>query len=739
MLAIVSSRKGFSQSLLAWLAIGLMFPAQTPSLFSQSVSSLIRDVSDIADGSVTQARVEASRQAANGNLPYRSSKQGDSRSFSGQYTPPQLPDDKKGRFVYGLALFSDDGCTVSVEGTPIHQFLGRGQHLPKLGDSFHVLPVALASEESVNIAVDYSNIIYDDDPESPGYPDIDGSTLFLYLIPAGIAVDANRDGAIAFSGENRDTTTPESPFRFWINDDNDGSPAAEGDVIGPIFTDYQDGFILSARDLEDFARLHLFFGAFEKELAAGTFRIGLKFKNVEDSPRIRVYKSTDTGGSDSYVKDDGAAFAQISDPDAATLGEVADGFPLLLPVDFWKATSPGATKCLLFEAGGEGKGELIMTINRSSGAQIGEVPGVWLDLKNIKKMYLRAKAIPESIPYARNYILEYPPEPEIRAIGDPHGHPFDAPTDEAQQVIVFVHGINGPGSGDAADSYNSWVNMSETVFKRLWHQGYKGRFASYKWPALTPAFPFEYNDSEYRAWKSGQGLAALMNSFPTVFSKNLYSFSQGAVVCGAALTVYGLSVDNYVASQAAAPAGCYDSSQSLNSYADFLNAETQNPTPDGTNDLGYRGYLTGLNVRGSVVSFYNIVDYALKTGREIGLNVSWEGNQLAYKPNWFVGRHYEYDSNEAIGQRCKLRINDANTWRYVADIHESMSFVARPRSEATGASTAVGGSIDGNYNVGPGSPSDFAEASSDHGGQFSRRIQRLWPYYENLLITLTEE
>ena len=86
-----------------------------------------------------------------------------------------------------------------------------------------------------------------------------------------------------------------------------------------------------------------------------------------------------------------------------------------------------------------------------------------------------------------------------------------------------------------------------------------------------------------------------MNTFPVDFTKNLYSFSQGAPVCGAALTVYGLTVDNYVMSQAAAPAGCYDTSESINSYADFLVAETHNPTPDATDDLGYRGYLTTLN------------------------------------------------------------------------------------------------------------------------------------------------
>jgi hypothetical protein len=34
--------------------------------------------------------------------------------------------------------------------------------------------------------------------KSPGYPDFDGRSLFLYLIPTGIAVDVSRDGTILF-------------------------------------------------------------------------------------------------------------------------------------------------------------------------------------------------------------------------------------------------------------------------------------------------------------------------------------------------------------------------------------------------------------------------------------------------------------------------------------------------------------------------------------------------------------
>ena len=65
-----------------------------------------------------------------------------------------------------------------------------------------------------------------------------------------------------------------------------------------------------------------------------------------------------------------------------------------------------------------------------------------------------------------------------------------------------------------------------------------------------------------------------------------------------------------------------------------------------------------------------------------------------------------------------------------------MSFVARPRSDAAGANESVGGSIGERYNVGPGSPSAFNRESSDHGGQFSRHIQQLWPYYRELGVRL---
>ena len=551
-----------------------------------------------------------------------------------------------------------------------------------------------------------------------------------------LAVDANRDGEIQLGGAT-DRTEPNSPFRFWCNDDNDGTGNGV-ELLGGA-ADSSDTEIGSKRDLEDFTRLWLRIGGLHKEIADGTVKIGLKWRNSSGAS-INVYRAAEANGRARYLTRNGPATSQISGDYKTAQATVTGTAAAMFPTDvFVNLSDQRPNTYFLFEGVSEGKGQLVVTLHTANGTEIAEGPGVWLHLLNITSMYQRALATPELIPSPHDYILEYPPDPQIGYASDSNGDVFVPAPDEAKQVIVFVHGINGPGGGGAAESYSGWVNISETIFKRLWHQGYKGRFAFYKWPALTPAFPFQYNDSEYRAFKSGRGLAHFLASFPADYRKSLYSFSQGAVVCGSALTIYGGAADTYVLSQGAIPAGCYDNSALINSYPLFAARELQSPTPDSTHDLGYRDYLGSLNVRGPVVSFYNTSDYALKTGRALRRNVSWEGNQIDYKPNWFVGRHYEYDISEAIGERCKLKINGSNNWRYVVDIHESMSFVARPRSEAAGASTSVAGRITARYDVGPDTPSDFRDNASDHGGQFNRRIQQVGPYYENLFDIVAGE
>ena len=154
-----------------------------------------------------------------------------------------------------------------------------------------------------------------------------------------------------------------------------------------------------------------------------------------------------------------------------SLGEVTSGNPLMLPTDFWDDSSKrNATKCLLFEGSGEGQGELVLTIHQSDGTQIAEAGSCWLDLKQIKRMYQRGKALPEGIT-ASHHSANGPYTGPTTSVGDPWNWPFEKDPTEENSAVVFVHGWSM--------TYDAYFSFAETMFKRLWHQGFKGRFVPF--------------------------------------------------------------------------------------------------------------------------------------------------------------------------------------------------------------------------------------------------------------------
>ena len=690
--------------------IGLLFPGQIPSLFGQGVATLIHDVSDMADGSVTQARIEAQRQAASGDLAYRSYTKGDPSSFSGKYTPPELPDDKKGRFVYGLALFSDDGCNVTVNGSLIHQRMGQGQHLPNIGDSFHVLQTALAPGEPTDITVDYSNIIYDDDPDSPGYPDIDGCTLFLYLIPSGIAVDANRDGEVKL-GSSTDKTSQERPYVFWINDDYDRDEDEKDSGIA----DWEDGLIQCARDLEDFSRIQISIGGLRDAFATGKLRLGFEWKPISGNPAIHLYPQKDQSGSDSYLKDQQAAAAQIepglplyrwafqSQSGGTVIGT---GQPTVLAAATSAIYVPDFEDTgfisLLFEGCHEGKGLLTITIHNENGNKIGDGPGVWLELKDVRKLYQRSYGKPRQGSVAWKKPNEYNPYREpVVSIAPLDDVQFEQLPDETSDTIVLVHGIHAVDVTAEQQAINRYTRMASTTFKRLWWQGFKGRFGFYKWEAHNLVL---FNESEYRAWKSGRGLAAFLHQLPGQ-NKNIWSFSQGTVVGSSAIRDYGATPNALIVMQAAIPAVCYDDNPALNVFPNAL--------PDTVADLGYRGYHG--EAGGSIINFSDTTDDA--TGDLWGVSQN-------FKPE----PGYGYDPAAPPGSRHTVTyLFEAR--RFVTDLHESLSMIARSRSRTIAHEPGAGGVISASV------PIDTRFGfNNEHGAAFDRPMQEnLNDFYDEVL------
>ncbi|MEI8341113.1 MAG: hypothetical protein WCH43_06195 [Verrucomicrobiota bacterium] len=209
---------------------------------------------------------------------------------------------------------------------------------------------------------------------------------------------------------------------------------------------------------------------------------------------------------------------------------------------------------------------------------------------------------------------------------------------------------------------------------------------------------------------------------------------MGNVVTGSALQ-RGMGVNRYFLMEAAIPGGCYN--DAVNNYSVFSTVEQTKPTPDTGSDLGYRLYVSGSaqNNAQKTINFYNTLDFALATGATFPIgSTNWEQNQIDYKPNTFSASTYAYDSGfpsapYPVGQRCFFRnfYPPSLPGRPVLDIHESMAFVARPRSKAIGAepnSTSVfPQSID---LQGYG----FTNQRPDHGGQFNRGIQQLDGFYQ---------
>lgn len=552
--------------------------------------------------------------------------------------------------------------------------------------------------------------------------------------PIDLAVDANRDGHVAL-GSPEDRTTENEPYAFWTNSDFDRDDAEQG-AGNP---DWQDAQIQCARDLEDFARIQVSVGGLREELADGTLLLGFEWKEPTGNPAIQLYPQRDGSGGDGYLKNPLDAAGQIvpryrealrSPADLTAIGVgPATALPAAASRELFPEFETTGLLPLLFEACGEGRGLLTLTLHDPDGTKLFDGPGVWLDLKHVRKMYQRSQATPAA-GFAPPYDSDG--EPVIPPVGfeiiTSGGHVFTPPEKEQPKALTFVHGWN--------TTWDDYQSASDTMFKRLWHQGYRGRFCAFRWPTISGGLMDHYNRSEHRAWKYGPALAAFVGSQPGYYAKNIAAHSMGNIVVGSAL-LSGMSIANYALMQAAVPAGCYDAGEVANSYGPFITAEASTPTPDWADARGYRARLA--DVAGNLVNFYNAFDFALVTGTIAGIETNWEANQRLYKPNviertllgalkrWYAWYPPDFQ-NPNLANSGWFHNTDPVIERWVHDHHESMSFIARPRSQAVGA-RPTSGRIGLNLDVGPDSIHGFSDQRDDHSAQFHRGIQGLQEFY----------
>jgi hypothetical protein len=299
--------------------------------------------------------------------------------------------------------------------------------------------------------------------------------------------------------------------------------------------------------------------------------------------------------------------------------------------------------------------------------------------------------------------------------------------------------------------------FAESAFKRLYWQGYQGRFGEFRWPttylkstgnsyADDAILASLYDPGEYNAWQSADGLLNKLEDLNAEYPGHVYmlAHSMGNIVAGEAMRKtaqqgLGRLVNTYVASQAAVPGHCYDSTLSGGDLLDFGPAGFYGPT---TANIYNNWLATNTIAVGKRVNFYNTNDYALSSGHWqldekikpdsiIGINppYGYTGNPSDDPPlpDGFYGTHPAY-----IGFQITLYLGNTIN---VMNRYEITAFAAEPRSKAMGTVniTALARNVD-LRTVWPGDPTgnNYTEHFY-HSAEFRGDYWQQQSYWNELL------
>jgi hypothetical protein len=587
-------------------------------------------------------------------------------------------------------------------------------------------------------------IAFELDPDGPSgsapFAELDATRVSV--TPLQLAVDANRDGMIVFLPETADLTSVQRPYRFWLNDDVDrDSPDGTGPIDSaedqqPGSVDGSDGYINGLRDLEDFTRVHVKFDCtWLAALQSGTNTLTFEWRNVQPgtAPGLRLFRAVEQDGGTNYLFNETVG-AQQKNEAGLGIERVTPEAALTLPVaQYWQqlgTLNPPDVLHFLFEATGAGAGELVAVVsNTVNHTVLAESPPVHVRLASVTNLfehytvanfgngdgwYHNDKNAWSQIPTNASHVAGA----RTYAPGDP----------EDPDYVLFVHGWR----------MLPWdrVAFAATAYKRLWWQGYKGRFGLYSWPTdyvelpggLLDA-PENYYRSERRAWHSAVGLRNLLRSLDQQYPgrAGLCAHSMGNIVASEALRQHGVEsgqpvVRAYLAMQAASVAHAYDAvnpeTTETNSSTDTAEVYASYP-PIGLPYFTGMKFAVGRTLLGRYRTFnyHNHEDYALGT-------LSWMANQ-DLKPA--AGYHYNKLTGAWSDWFNQRTLNITN------DVYKIYAYVAEARSRALGAAAGyegytvtnqIGAAVDLNARF------SFGANRYEHSAQFRSTIQRRSSFWQ---------
>ncbi len=540
-------------------------------------------------------------------------------------------------------------------------------------------------------------------------PDIDTGQQGTGVVSViKLQLDVNHDGIMDLSFAGPDNTSQARPFVFWINNDRDVPPTTglfanplDHDVetipTNSVSQDWYQGNITCARGLEDFARLWIC-GVPSLPANQG-YTATLSCIALSGAPAINLY-TAEAGGGIGYLTNTTVAQSLVGQVKLVT---IATDSAYQFPGNFFD----GSNKYFLFEGAGTGEGQFVLTVYQ--GTNVIAQTSAYIDLHDVKDLYEQA--------HITNVTSTWPAMVEQTTTSGFKVDKFaSAGIGDEQQLIIFVHGWR----------LGNWAyhNFSETMFKRLYWQGFQGRFAAPYWPTLPGGMTSDdldsyltFNPSEHIALTCGAGVAGYLLDLKSRFPDctiSVCSHSQGATVMAEALRQLAATnqapIQNYVLMQGAFPANSYDTT--VTNYPDFIQTEQVVPTPNS-----YLNYAQGIRsaLQGNIINFFNTNDFALAQMWNLNnfMHVPQTNGYLTMKPSSLLG--YQTDGT--------------NSWRVfngaslpVTNTFEIMAFVARSRSLAVGEQPGVGGQVNGGE-LDLAAQFSFSDKWYDHSGEFNQAIQ----------------
>jgi hypothetical protein len=551
-----------------------------------------------------------------------------------------------------------------------------------------------------------------------------------------MAMDGNRDGVIEFDKDedrqsvfwiNNDRDAKHYNENMWQEDDlNEGTPNCDDDTIGngvsipgenPDDAHYTEDNCL--RDLEDFTRLHVRIGALPAGMPADGITCWMRFENVtEGDPKINVFKAITTG--DDYLKYPEKANEQVKEK---ALTSTAINKTMDVQIDMQHIKLNGLISPFLIEGCSPGTGDLTIVLKKER-VEIVKT-SVRISLKDITYFY---DVYEGKLDFSFG---EWLPVSYQAPQSERHG----GYQPETEEEFLFVHGWN----------MDTWEKKrwAETVFKRLWWQGYKGRVSSFEWPTLA-GFGSNtdiilqlrhFDNSEFRAWLCGEALANLISSLKTKGSLRIMAHSMGNVVAGEALRLQQSDIPHihtYLACQAALSAQYYGDEKDKNP-CEYQSLDITFPgTPDvmgkyrvqwENNIETIDAYFENHNSVANMRNWYNGVDWALD---------HWEKNNVFKPDNWGIGYGFGY-MGTVFGNYTEnldrfYRSNDTLKLTKEKERYMIFSHAAESRSRALGQISKFGfENWDLKANMG------YDKYHYSHSRQFRSNVVDEWLFWVNVV------